>query len=133
MPTSRGTLTRMSRSTRTASVAGRRPGAVAVMSITLPPGISAHLGAELASVDLGVAAADAHRGVGRRDRPAHGDRLRAHGAAVARDVELQAHTRLGRRLFRLAAGGEHETGREQADQAAHPIDANRAVAPSDGV
>ena len=65
----------MSRSTRTASVAGRRPGAVAATSITLPPGSELDLGDELAAAHLRVLAGDAHARVARRDRAVDLDAL----------------------------------------------------------
>ena len=110
-PVSVGSLTRMSRSTRTASVAGRRPGEVAVMSITFPPGwsVTSALNSPLSTCASSPATRTAASAG--RDRAAHRDRLRAHGAAVARDVELEGHARLVRRPRRLAAGGERRDRR----------------------
>ncbi len=118
----------MSRVTRTASVAGRRPVAVALMSITLPPGCSGDGGRELAAVDLGRRARDLDGRVGGRDRPAHLDVVVADLLGIVGRLELELHARLVRRRpRRLAAGGQHEARGEDEGEGAHPFQATVAT------
>ncbi len=108
--------------TRTASVAGRRPGEVAVMSITLPPGSSATSAANSPAVDLGVLARRRARRRRGRDRPAHLARAssRTEPPSSGR-LELEPHARVGGGPRRLAAGGQRRGPRRGSGPGNAPL------------